>query len=137
MPVSWIEHDVEVTIVEMRDLGTEVLGIRQVEPGYYLVGVQVTLKNLRHEAHSLRSSLSKLILSKPYFELMTSRANLYKGEVPIPDYAVNFRPEEVQEFWDYFEIRLDEKPMELRMYEDTDPAPYSDQLRIAQTWNVK
>jgi len=68
-----------------------------------------------------------------YLEVETNRSNIYKpidslfaGDPP------DLRPEEKSGQWVRFEVRADEKPVELRDYE-----AFNDELQIAYIWKVE
>ncbi len=89
-------------------------------------------------------SLMNKAWSSPYgvyvgalLELETDRGNSYKsGGIPR---VIDLKPEQEKDDWDYFEIRVDEKPIELRHYDIINPdAPSSQQkLNVAYVWEIK
>jgi hypothetical protein len=64
-----------------------------------------------------------------------NRGNSYDGEALMVVYASDLRPEETREKWDRFEIRKDERPIELRRYICAGPPVPCNRL-MAQVWTL-
>jgi len=135
-PFSRIESDVEVTVAQVRALGSGTLteiGLRGIKAkdGYQFIGVRITFRNLRHE----RSTEYGVV--GPLLALKTDRSNVYEGEgLPI-FHLSDFGPQEVKQAWDYFEIRQDERAVELWEYEVIVPGGPISQQRVTHVWKLE
>lgn len=138
-PFSWTETDhrnasIKITVVNITSLGTgnlERIGLRGIEAdeGYRFYGVYLTFKNLRHEEYYTHGSGIGA-----YLDIKTNRSNIYKAGYGYSSFArpPDLRPEEESDGWIWFQIRVDEKPIELRNYE-----VLNDELEIAYIWKIE
>jgi hypothetical protein len=144
-PYSWVEFDMEVTVVNVTALGREILIIEEIregappppyeketEEGYQFYGVEVIFKNtrdLRWDCFPPEGPLAGGV-----FELETDKGNEYKTTVR----ALFFQPKQEKEKWGYFEILEDEQPVELRCWKVMNPdAPYQEyKLGVAYIWKI-
>jgi len=144
-PYTWVEYDMEVTVVNVTALGKSVLvieGIREgappppwekeAEEGYQFYGVYATFKNLRDARWDCYPPEGPL--AGGVFELETDKGNVYKTTVR----ALFFEPHQEKEKWGYFEILDDERPVELRCLKVVNPdAPYQEfKLSVAYIWKI-
>lgn len=134
-PFSWTESDernasIEITVVNITALGRNLsrIGLRgiEAEDDYQFYGVYVTYKNLRHEEYWTHGSGIGV-----YFEITTNRSNIYEPGSPFAGDPPDLKPEEKSSEWIWFQIRIDEKPAELRNYEWINGERY-----IAYIWNL-
>jgi hypothetical protein len=142
-PFSWEEDEkgylteitekpgiIEVTVHKIKALGTGTLeeiglGGIQADKGYQFYGVYITFKNLMHKQWSSPYGVYVGAL----LELETNRGNIYRsGGIPR---VIDLRPEQAKDCWDYFEIRVDEKPTQLRHYDIINPNDPSSQQKLA------
>ncbi len=124
-PYSWVESgngiDIKISVLNVTCWGTE-----YADEGYQLYAVFVAFENLGHEHfNSLGSGVGTLL------ELQTNRTNVYMAEsVRCGD----LKPEEVYVTSVRFELRVDEKPVELRDYE---PTGDDYDLYVAYIWKIE
>jgi len=131
-------NGVRITVVNMKYLGDNNLdeiglGGISASSGYCFYGISYTMKYLRHKKWDGFRAIAGLSL-----ELKTDRDNTYKSKGLSYSYFTDFKPEEEKKIWEYFEIRKDEKPIELRNYEVLYPnAPSGKQMDIAYIWKIE
>ncbi len=146
-PYTWVEYDMEVTVVNFTALGKSVLVIEEIregappppweketEEGYQFYGVYTTFKNLRDarwDCYPPEGPLAGCV-----FELETDKGNVYKSLTAVR--ALFFEPHQEKEKWGYFEILDDEKPVELRCLKVVNPdAHYREfKLSVAYIWKI-
>ena len=156
LPFSWEEDEdgyltditekkgiVKVTVVNITALGKtlEKIGLSsEAEEGYQYYGVYVTGKNLQNREWSCPYG----VYIGTNFELKTNRTNIYKtmffGSSDVRfGFGSPMKPEEEEEGWARFEIREDEKPIELRHYEVINPeAPLEKrELGLVYIWKIE
>lgn len=130
-PFSWIETDhrnasVEITVVNITAFG-KTFRSWEAEEGYQFYGVYLTFKNLHHMKYQSHGSEVGA-----YLEIETNRTNIYKPVSLLPGDPPDLEPEEESGEWVRFEIRIDEKPIELRDYEWINGESY-----IAYIWEIQ
>ena len=153
-PFSWEEDEkgyltiitgrtgvIRITVVNITFFGKTLKKtglIWKAEQGYQYCGVYVIGKNLLHKEWWTGGSHGYV---GTCFELKTNRSNIYKPK-PLGDVRFGFgspmKPEEEEGRWVYFEIREDEKPIELRHYEIINPEapPEEQKLEIVFIWKI-
>jgi len=147
LPTTWRADGIGVTIVGLRDLGTNLAEIElsgvDARKGYTFVGVQGRWRNFLHRAVAygqIRDHGPRL----PQLKLVTTRGNIYERSgamvygLAIPP-ASGLWPEEIADDWEVFEIRLNEKPRTLLGYVYTGkPSTHDPKAwRLAYRWPIK
>ena len=150
-PFSWQEDEdghlselsgkpgiIEVKVHKIRSLGTgtlEEISLRGInaEKGYQFYGVFLTFRSLMHREWNCPYG----VYVGAFFELQTDKGNIYRSK-GMPR-VIDLRPEQEKSAWDYFEIRVDEKPFELRHYDVVNPSapPHEQKLAVAYVWRIE
>ncbi len=149
-PFSWEEDEdsylteitgkngaLRVTVVNITSFGTtlEMDGLgREAEEGYQLYGVYITYENLLH-----KKWVEGWQIHWAYdFEVKTNRTNLYRGKALYFFRPIELKPEQGDDTWVIFEIRLDEKPVELRYYDFINPGYQSEEDKcVVYIWKIE
>lgn len=160
-PFSWEEDEqgylteitgksgvVRITVVNITAFGKTIGGFKlygitvgglKADEGYQFYGVYVIGKNLQRK--EWWCPFNTYVGTD--FELKTNRTNLYKSKSGWGDIRFGFgspmKPEEEEDGWVYFEIREDEKPIELRHYEVINPEASLEnrKLDMVYIWEIE
>jgi len=149
-PSSWEEDEngylteltgkegiIRITVVEIKALGSslEEVGLSGVKAseGYQFYGVHVIFKSLMHKEWSCPYGVYVGTL----LELVTDKGNIYRVKWSS-ERVTELKPEEEKHTWACFEIRTDEKPLELRHYDIINPnaPPEKQKLDIVYIWKL-
>jgi len=139
-PYSWEESKVRVTVLEFKFFGEKVLERvevrlgtsppkeRHAREGYQFYGVLVKFRNLTAEGWECYPPAGPFVGC--LFELVTDKASLYKCTVR----ALTLNPQQEKEKWGYFEVKTDEKPVELRCLKVLNPEAPAVEWKLAPVY---